>query len=298
MKPMLLIWLTYRGVSDFIATREQVARWAEKVPELDVVFADSQEVFIRNLSKATYVITFTFSEAWLPLTYRVKWMASPAAGKELLGARIPDRIRLTNGSFHGEIMAETVVGMLLAVRRGLLPGLGLCTPSEPWPIHIPGRVCIAGSTATILGFGHIGQAIARKLEPLGVTIHGIRRANFDTLDGLLPTTDALIVALPAGEATTHLVNAQRLALLPRHAVMLNVGRGNAIEEDALADALEAGQLHAAFLDVMQQEPYPEDGRLRRTPRCFLLPHASAFAPDYLDRYFEEWLADYRATYAS
>lgn len=298
MKPMLLIWLTYRGVSDFIATREQVARWAEKVPELDVVFADSQEVFIRNLSKATYVITFTFSEAWLPLTYRVKWMASPAAGKELLGARIPDRIRLTNGSFHGEIMAETVVGMLLAVRRGLLPGLGLCSASEPWPIHIPGRVCIAGSKATILGFGHIGQAIARKLEPLGVTCHGIRRANFDTLESLLPTTDALIVALPAGEATTHLVNAQRLALLPPHAVVLNVGRGNAIEEEALADALEAGQLHAAFLDVMQQEPYPEDGRLRRTPRCFLLPHASAFAPDYLDRYFEEWLADYRATYAS
>ena len=157
MKPMLLIWLTYRGVSDFIATREQVARWAEQVPELDVVFAETQEEFVRNLSKATYAMTFTFSEAWLPLTYRMKWMATPAAGRELLGARIPDRIRLTHGTFHGELMAETAVGMLLAVRRGLLPGLGLCGAETR--VTNPGGVNVVK-----LALSEDGRTVFPKLE--------------------------------------------------------------------------------------------------------------------------------------
>lgn len=297
MKPMLLIWLTYRGVSDFIATREQVARWAEQVPELDVVFAETQEEFIRNLSKATYAMTFTFSEAWLPLTYRMKWMATPAAGRELLGARIPDRIRLTHGTFHGELMAETAVGMLLAVRRGLLPGLGLCGADDVWPIHTPGRRAIAGSRVVVLGYGHIGKAIGAKLSALGVHVDGVTHANLADLDTLLAQADALFLALPANPDTDNIIDARRLALLPRHAVLCNLGRGNAVDEAALCAALEAGTLHAAFLDVFKEEPYPEDGPLRRAPRCFLLPHASAFAPDYLDRAFAEWLTTYRRDFA-
>ena len=297
MKPMLLIWLTYRGVSDFIATREQVARWAEQVPELDVVFAETQEEFVRNLSKATYAMTFTFSEAWLPLTYRMKWMATPAAGRELLGARIPDRIRLTHGTFHGELMAETAVGMLLAVRRGLLPGLGLCGADDVWPIHTPGRRAIAGSRAVVLGYGHIGKAIGAKLSALGVQVDGVTHANLADLDTLLARADALFLALPANPDTDNIIDAHRLALLPRHAILCNLGRGNAVNEAALCAALEAGALHAAFLDVFKEEPYPEDGPLHRAPRCFLLPHASAFAPDYLDRAFAEWLTIYRRDFA-
>ncbi len=293
MKPILLIWLSYRGVPEFTATREQVEAWAKRVPELEVVFASTQEEFIRNLSKATYAMTFTFSEAWLPLTYRLKWMATPAAGKELLGARLPERIRLTHGTFHGEIMAETVIGMLLALRRGLLPGLGLCTASEPWPEAFQGRALLAGSRSVILGYGNIGKAIGAKLEALGGHVLGITRSNFGELDGALPEADALILALPATPETARMVDATRLARLPKRAVVVNVGRGSVLDEEALQEALVAGRLHAAFLDVLQEEPYPEDGALRKTPRCFLLPHASAFAPDYLDRAFEEWLGLYR-----
>jgi phosphoglycerate dehydrogenase-like enzyme len=76
-------------------------------------------------------------------------------------------------------------------------------------------------------------------------------------------------------------------------VIINVGRGNAINEHALADALNQHALYAAFLDVAPQEPYPADGILRKTPRCYLMPHASAFAPEYLDMAFEEWISIYR-----
>ncbi len=292
MKPVLLIWLTLRDVAEFTATEAQVEAWRKQVPELEVIFATSQEAFIKNLSSATYVLTFRFCEAWLPLTYRLKWIATPAAGKEVLGAEIPDRIRLTLGTFHGEIMAESAIGMLLAVRRGLLPGLGLGTAEEPWPVHVPGRTTIAGSHAVILGYGNIGQAIERKLNALGVRTTGVRRANLGELDALLPTADALFLALPATPETDNILSAERIGRLPRHAVIVNVGRGNAIDEQAMCEALRAGRLHAAFLDVMKEEPYPAGGTLLDTPRCYLLPHASAFAPDYLDRAFAEWLELY------
>ncbi|MDO4527932.1 MAG: NAD(P)-dependent oxidoreductase [bacterium] len=295
-KPILLIWLTLREVDEFTATEAQVQRWTQEVPELEVIYAKTQEEFIRNLSKATYIFCFKFSEAWLGLTYRAKWIATPGAGKELLGP-IPERLNPTFGTFHGDIMAETVVGMLLAIRRGLLPGLGLGDAKDPWPVHLPRRTTIAGSHAVILGYGNIGQCIGQKLSALGVQVTGIRRANFNQLDELLPTADALILALPQTPETDHLLNATRIAKLSKQSVVINVGRGNAIDEKALCKALKEGQLWAAFLDVMHEEPYP-GGLLTETPRCYILPHASAFAPDYLDRAFDEWLHIYRTTYAT
>jgi phosphoglycerate dehydrogenase-like enzyme len=294
-KPILLIWLTLRDVTEFTATDQQVQRWAKELPELEVIHAHTQEEFIRNLSKATYIFCFRFSEAWLALTFRAKWIATPGAGKELLGP-IPERLHPTFGTFHGDIMAETAVGMLLAVRRGLLPGLGLGSADTPWPVHLPGRTTIMGSHALILGYGNIGKCIGEKLTALGVRVTGVTRANLNSLDALLPSADALILALPQTPETDNLLNAQRIALLPRHSVVINVGRGNAIDEKALCKALSEERLWAAFLDVMKEEPYP-GGLLTETPRCYILPHASAFAPDYLDRAFAEWLQIYRTTYA-
>ena len=290
-KPILLVWLTLRHVPSFTVTEAQIARWQARLPELEIIHVTSQEDFIRNLSKATYIFTSRFSEPWLALTYRAKWIATPAAGRELLGP-IPDRMLATFGTFHGDIMAETAAGMLLAVRRGLLPGLGLCAPDTPWPQHTPGHRTIAGSTAVILGYGHIGKAVGAKLEVLGIRVRGISRSNFDTLDTLLPTADALILALPDTPQTDRLVDARRLALLPPHAVLINIGRGNAVDEKALREALTANRLHAAFLDVINQEPADAADPLLHTPRCYLLPHASAFAPDYLDRAFDEWFDTY------
>lgn len=297
MKPVLLLWFSLRpAVRDFAATDEQVARWRARVPELEIIHAKSQEEFVRNLSKATYVITYHFAEAWCSLAYRLKWIATPAAGKEVLGAVIPERIRLTNGTFHGRRMAETAIGMLLAVRRGLLPGLGLCSPETPWPEGIRGLRGLGGSHAVILGYGNIGRHIGRGLEAMQVRVTGVTRANLDRLDALLPTADALFLALPATPETDRILSAERIALLPPHAVVVNVGRGNAVDEPALCAALREGRLHAAFLDVASQEPYPADGPLLHTGRCFLLPHISAVSPDYLDLAFDEWLEIYERDY--
>lgn len=296
-KPIVLIWLTLRNVEEFSADEAQVARWQARLPELEFLRVTTQEDFIRNLSRATYVMTYHFCDAWLPLTYRVKWIATPAAGRELIGDDLPDRLKVTFGTFHGAIMAETVVGMLLAARRGLLPEIGLCTPAQPWPEHMTGRRIIAGSRAVILGYGNIGKIIGAKLSALGVTIIGVTRRNVADLKQYLKTADALVLALPGTAETTDLIGEAELACMPEHGVVINVGRGNAINEHALATALTNNKLYAAFLDVLPREPYPEDGILRNTPRCYLLPHTSAVAPEYLEMAFEEWIALYRQWFA-
>lgn len=296
-KPIVLVWLTLRGVAEFSATEAQVAQWQEALPELEFLRVTTQEDFIRNLSKATYIMTYHFCDAWLQLTYRARWISTPAAGRELLGEKFPERLYVTFGTFHGAIMAETAVGMLLAARRGLLPGIGLCTDADPWPEHLVGRRTIAGSRAVILGYGNIGKAVAEKLTALGVTCVGVTRKNLSELDNLLPQADALILALPGTPETTNIIHEKQIKLLPKHAVIVNVGRGNAIHEQSLADALHAGHLDAAFLDVLPEEPYPTCGLLRKAPRCYLLPHASAFAPEYLDLAFAEWKQIYLERFA-
>ena len=297
-KPIVLVWLTLRGVAEFSATEAQVAEWQARLPELEFLRVTTQEDFIRNLSRATYIMTYRFCEAWLALTYRAKWISTPAAGRELLGEKFPERLKVTFGTFHGAIMAESAVGMLLSVRRGLLPGIGLCTDEMPWPEHYVGRRIIAGSKAVILGYGNIGKAIDAKLSALGVSCIGVSRRNLAELRTYLKDADALFLALPGTAETTNIIGAEELACLPAHAVIINVGRGNAINEQALSTALVENKLYAAFLDVVPQEPYPADGLLCRTPRCYLIPHASAFAPEYLDMAFEEWCAIYRATFAT
>lgn len=292
-KPIVLVWLTLRGVAEFTVTEAQVANWQARLPELEFLHVTTQEDFVRNLSRATYIMTYHFCEAWLALTYRAKWISTPAAGRELLGERFHPHQKVTFGTFHGAIMAESAVGMLLAMRRGLVPGVGLCTDEDLWPEHMVGRRMIAGSRAVILGYGNIGKAIDAKLTALGVHCVGVARRNLHELKSLLTQADALFLALPGTPETTNIIDREELACLPAHAVIVNVGRGNAINERALANALTQNALYAAFLDVAPQEPYPADGILRKTPRCYLMPHASAFAPEYLDMAFEEWISIYR-----
>ncbi|MBT4820420.1 MAG: D-2-hydroxyacid dehydrogenase, partial [Lentisphaerae bacterium] len=171
---------------------------------------------------------------------------------------------------------------------------------------------LRGATVTILGFGHIGEWIARLLAPFGVRIVGVRRTKtvqpaflrdtdrivtLDELDQVLTETHHLVATLPGGRATDLLMDARRLALLPREAIVYNIGRGNVFDEGALAAALAAGKLAGACLDVFREEPLQKDSPLRECPNTLLLPHCSAIAPKYLDIYIREFAREY-ATWAA
>ncbi|XP_075153322.1 glyoxylate reductase/hydroxypyruvate reductase [Haematobia irritans] len=142
---------------------------------------------------------------------------------------------------------------------------------------------IRDSTIGFLGFGGIGQAIAKRLQCWDVRkfIYHTRnrrendgdfRAHHVTFDELLSESDFLIVACPLTSETKGKFNAEAFSKMKRNCVFVNVGRGGIVDQDALMKALKSGQIFSAGLDVMSPEPLPPDHPLLKIPNCVIIPH--------------------------
>jgi glyoxylate reductase len=136
---------------------------------------------------------------------------------------------------------------------------------------------VHGATLGLVGYGRIGKAVARRASGFGMQVlHHTRHPTqmpgyVETLDELLAQCDILSIHVPLSESTRHLIGARELRLLRPYAVVVNTARGPVVDEEALADALQAGTIFAAGLDVYEHEPEVHP-RLLRAPRTVLLPH--------------------------
>jgi phosphoglycerate dehydrogenase-like enzyme len=191
---------------------------------------------------------------------RLQRIVSPSAGREHHPVVVPAGVSLEFSTFHGKIMAETVLGMMLCHARGLMRARLLQTGEEPWPRR---------------GSGPEYFRPADRLLPA------------DELEAELPGADHLVLCLPVGVETDRILDGRRLALLPAQAGIYNVGRGNAIDEEALAELLRELPGAEAYLDVFAEEPLAETSPLRGLPNCLVLPHLSPNAPEFMDLFVEE-----------
>ncbi len=251
-----------------------------------------ERAFLKALPEATHVVCWEFKKEWFARAKRLCVLATPAAGRELLPRddEMPPGVVRVNGAFHGAIMGETVLACVLAHARGLYWAHDRQREGVLWPRSAMSPHCrrVAGTRAVVLGYGRIGRAIGARLESLGVEVVGIRRRNFSSLKEECRGADWLIAALPSDTGTDDMVDAGVLGALPRRAVFINVGRGNCVDEPALVRALRSRRLAAAFLDVFKNEPLTAESPLAADiPGLHRLPHASAFAPDYLELFFRE-----------
>jgi phosphoglycerate dehydrogenase-like enzyme len=164
---------------------------------------------------------------------------------------------------------------------------------------------LRGQTALVVGTGQIGARIAAALQALGVHTVGLRRTPrvtpgfdevhaLDTVDAQLPRADWLVLACPLGPQTRGLVDARRLALLPRGAGLVNIARGEIVDEPALVSALQSGRLLGAYLDVFWREPLPPDSPLWTLPNAILTPHNASASSGTRQRGFELFLRNLRA----
>jgi D-2-hydroxyacid dehydrogenase (NADP+) len=157
---------------------------------------------------------------------------------------------------------------------------------------------LRGETAVILGMGHIGAEFARIAKALGMTVIGIRRSPRtadDPVDEmhtpehfpeLLPRADWLVIAAPLTAETRKLVNAEVLSRLRPQARVINVARGEIVDEQALTEALRSGRLAGAYLDVFEQEPLPPESPLWDMPNVIVTPHNSSASLGNDERVYE------------
>ena len=295
---LYLVWLEWPEAC-FRASQREIALLKALVPRgSSVRRVRSEAAFLRALPGATHVIVWHFREEWFAAARRLRVLATPAAGRELVPASGPPGVTIHFGGFHGAIMAESVTAFVLAWSRGFFrPELR----SSAWPRTELSDVCteVSGTRAVIVGYGRVGRAIGEKLGALGISVAGVtRHGTFadgkklakPRLRRLLASADWCILALPSDTGTDNWLDAAKIAMLPRHCVVVNVGRGNAVDEHALFAALKSRRIAGAYLDVRKHEPSATvlespgyEPKLANLGNCISMPHSAAFSPRYLER---------------
>ncbi|WP_426502271.1 NAD(P)-dependent oxidoreductase [Dactylosporangium sp. McL0621] len=229
---------------------------------------------------------------------RLRWVQTLAAGPDaVLAAGFDPGVVITAGqTLHDTPVAEHALALILAAARRLNLVIR-AQVGHRWAGELGGLQPVApagtfrtlrGARVTIWGFGGIAATLAPHLAALGATVTGIARHRGerggvpvllgDDLPAVLPATDVLVMILPGTAETRHALGAERLALLPAHAWVINVGRGSAVDEAALLAAIRARRLAGAALDVFETEPLPAGSGLWDEPNVIITPHAAGGRP--------------------
>jgi phosphoglycerate dehydrogenase-like enzyme len=226
----------------------------------------------------------------------IRWIHARSAGLDhvLVPEVVAHPARLTNGrGAFSPALAEFVLAALLFFAKELRR-LVAQQAARAWEPFDSER--LRGRTVGIVGYGDIGRAVAARLRPLGVNVLALRRrpglsredalANEmlppDRLLEMMARADDVVVALPLTPETRGLVGREAIAAMKRTAVFVNVGRGPTVDEGALVQALEAGRLRGAALDVFEAEPLPAESPLWRLPNVLLSPHCADHVPGWVD----------------
>lgn len=228
----------------------------------------------------------------------LKWVHIHSAGADrpVFGELRARGVAVTTSSgTNAQVVAQTAIAGLLALARRF-PQLMAAQRQRSWQPMIGSALPrdLQGQTAVVVGWGPIGQGIGRLLDVLGLQTVVVRRSaqpvpgvqrvvGFDDLHAVLPHADWLILACPLTAQTRELIDARALALLPIGAQLINVARGEVVNETDLIDALHHGQLAGAFLDVFAHEPLPVESPLWAMPHVIVTPHAAGHSDGHYRR---------------
>ena len=265
-----------------------------RLPDCELVYWRSDDEFVAGLPEAEVILAYRPPRGYWARAERLRLLQMSGAGLDALlpAPDLPEHVRVANArGIHGDYMSEFALAMILAFEKRLPLWIAHQRKRE-WQYHRTGS--LRGKTVGILGLGAIGCEVARLCGALGMRAIGTRREPRDTpgveavfgprdTDRVLEQCDFVVVLLPLTEETRGWLDARRLSRLPRHAVLINLARGGILDETALLDALRAGRLRGAALDVFAQEPLPRESPLWEAPNLILTPHVSGWFPDYSER---------------
>lgn len=258
------------------------------LPEAIYTYVSSQDI-TEELVKKAHIIIGNVPPKYIRGTTNLKWLQLNSAGTDgyCEDGVIPAGAYLTNATgAYGLAISEHMLGMLLQIQKKLNLYY-MNQQSHLWKDE--GNVTsIEGSTSLVVGLGDIGGQFARKMKALGSYTIGVKRTEgikpdyidelytMEALENLLPKADVVALSLPGTKDTYHLFNKDKFQLMKKSAIIINVGRGNAICTEDLCEALENGVIQGAGLDVTDPEPLPADHRLWDAPGAVITPHISGF----------------------
>jgi phosphoglycerate dehydrogenase-like enzyme len=266
-------------------------------PDTEIVFASKRDLPIEQAG-------------------RLRWVQVESAGVDYL-IDTPlwhSDITITSANgVHAVQIPEYVLAMLLAHGHHL-PAMQRAQAEHSWADRAARERLqpreLRDGTLGIIGYGAIGREVARLAHAFGMRILATARTPdgphpydgwtprgtgdadgslpeqffaLDQLPDMLRQCDAVVLAIPLSERTRHLLNADTLAALPSHALVINIGRGGLIDHVALIDALRNERIGSAALDVTDPEPLPPDSPLWDMPNVLITPHISGMSPHYTDR---------------
>lgn len=266
--------------------RRQIDEAAAKCG-FSAVYMENQEELARKIGNFEVLFGYIPPEL-LRDARQLKWLCMASAGVDhVLDESLwphPGCLLSNSSGAYGPTISEHILMVLLMLLRRM-PEYVRASAKQEWPYLTPIR-SITGSHIVILGAGDIGSNTARRLKALGAKVSGVCRSGksgepaFDRvlpvseLDPILPEADAVVLALPSTPQTVNILSRSRIALLRPDAYVVNVGRGSAIDQDALLEALQNNRIAGAALDVMTPEPLPQDHPLWRCPNVIITPHIS------------------------
>jgi phosphoglycerate dehydrogenase-like enzyme len=283
-------------------TRVWASRLAAAVPALTVLMAEDPEQAAKFVGDAEAAFG-TLTPDVLGRAARLRWLQAPQAAPPAgyyYPALIAHPVVVTN---FREIYNDHIGAHIMAFILGFARGLHHYLPQQfrrewqPAPLDT-GVIHLPEATVLIVGVGGIGAEAARLAAAFGMRVVGVdaRRRDLppgvaelhgpDALDELLPRADFVVLTVPHTPATEGFMNRARLQRMKRSAFFINIGRGMTTRLDDLTEALRAGEIAGAGLDVFEQEPLPAGHALWTMPGVLITPHTAGYGPYLDERRFE------------
>ena len=279
-------------------------RVQQEFPQVNVVNLPDYQRVDEEIVEAEIVIAWSIRPEQIAAAKKLRWIHSPAAAVNQLmfPELVNSEIILTNArEVHGPVVAEHVIALIFALAKKI-PGSVRLQEKHVWGQQIlwdelPRVREVAGATVGMVGLGSIGRAVAQSARALGMRVIAVREHPEKgsegaeeifapaKIDEIFRQADYVVLAAPVTDSTKAIANAERLALMKPGACLINVGRGPLVDEPALVDALRAGKIGGAALDVFPKEPLPADSPLWDAPNLLITPHTAALTDRLWDRHY-------------
>ncbi len=276
-------------------------------PGLQVVVHDTHQSLKDALPEAELIDTWGISPRWYEKAPKLRAVFTPAAGRDWVVEDPSGRVPLHMGTFHGPLIAESLLGFMLHFNRRI-PTMLENERARGWDrnLQFPGAL-LRNQHALILGYGAIGRHCASLLTAIGMTVGACQRTHRsgadsesgavychpDALPEELPRADHVVLLLPGGDETRGFLSKDLLRCAKPGAFVYNFGRGTTTLEEDLVWALDEGLIEGAGLDVTEVEPLGPDSRLWGHPKVFVQPHSSCVYDEYRPLHVEELIEKIR-----